>query len=78
MVNKAVLDVIEMTDYQLKEHIEEASIARLLGRPALLKATGKQQRIIEAYYKTLAETDDEILALRNAREAAYVTPKIIK
>lgn len=60
-----------MTNYRLKEQIEEASIAQLIGRPSLLGVTGVPHRIIEAYYKTLAETDDEILALRAAREAAY-------
>lgn len=70
-MNTAVLNIIEMTDYQLKEQIEESVIADLIDRPALLRATGQQQRIIEAYYRTLAETDDEILALKFAREAAY-------
>jgi hypothetical protein len=70
-MNTAVLDIIELTDYQLKEQIEESVIAGLTERPALLKATGRQQRIVEAYYKTLAETDDEELALRAARQAAY-------
>lgn len=70
-MNKSLLDIIEMTDYQLKEQIEESVIAKLVGRPALLKASGMQQRIIETYYKTLAETDDEVFALRAAREASY-------
>lgn len=70
-MNTAILDIIEMTDYQLKEQIEESVIADLLDRPALLDATGQQQRIVEAYYKILAETDDEILAIQAAREAAY-------
>ena len=66
--------VSRFTDDQLKIAIEDAVIAELNDRPALLMATGKQQRIIEAYYKVLAETEDEVLALRAAREASY-SPK---
>ncbi len=58
-------------EVQLRRTIEDAAITRLVDAPALLKATGSQQRIIEAYYKTLAETNDEMLALRAAREVAY-------
>ncbi len=63
-----------LTEQELKAAIEDAVIAELIDRPALLSATGKKQRIIETYYKTLAETDDEVLALRAAREASYPKP----
>lgn len=71
-IMQETLVVSALNDSQLKDAIEDSAIARLNDRHGLLKATGKQQRIIEAYYRVLAETDDEVLALRAAREAAYL------
>lgn len=68
------VSVNRLTDRELKHQIEQTVLDDLLKitPTAVTSSTpARERRIVEAYYITLAETDDEILALRAAREAAY-------
>ncbi|PLS80806.1 hypothetical protein CYG49_04235 [Candidatus Saccharibacteria bacterium] len=58
-----------LLEEELKAAIEDTAIAELIGRPGPLHESHAYHHILEAYYKTLAETDDETLALQAAREA---------